>query len=666
MFKYLNLLPISLLVLSLAHPATPTYAQTNTNRAVSNRPIAPRQYTGTVKQVDDIAQQITVRIEAKTGNGSGVIIARSGNTYTILTAAHVVKEPASYAVITPTQEKIVVKASQIEILNKDLDIAIVKFTSAQNYRVAEIANYQFTGVDWVFVSGFPGSDRTRRRHLNLGVIFERDDTAFQVKEQYSLSNGNNLIYTNLSLPGMSGGAVLDRRGRLVGINTGAENERIINQNNYREEEINFGYALGIPTSTILGVLNQGQKTTRWQATTTIPARLTAKDEAEISQNQLSALAAPSQTSTAKDWLDYGNLLWRSRQNQPAIIAFDRAISLLTKQNARKDLDKEQLKLAYFGKGSALGVMERYPEAAAAYQQALAVDPNFLLAWRYQGLVLKRAGQIDRSLISYQKAIALDPQNFVLYVEQAGVLSDLKRYPAAIASYSKAIQIQPKHPWAYANRGLVYQQKLNQYPQALADFSQAIKLNPQLAECYAYRGLIYLQLKKYPQALADYNNSIAFKPQYPLAFIGRGRVYQDLKKYPQALADFSSAIKIAPRFQLAHVGRARIYDELKQYPQALTDYSSAIKIAPQDASAYSSRGNIYRELKKFPPALIDYNQAIALDPQSASAYIGRGRVYLEQVQYAKAKIDWQTAAKLYQQQQDRTGYRVAIELLTILY
>ena len=46
----------------------------------------------TSEQVNDIAKPITVMIGGLDGKGSGVIIDKNGNTYTVLTANHVVKK----------------------------------------------------------------------------------------------------------------------------------------------------------------------------------------------------------------------------------------------------------------------------------------------------------------------------------------------------------------------------------------------------------------------------------------------------------------------------------------------------------------------------------------------------------------------------------------------
>jgi tetratricopeptide (TPR) repeat protein/S1-C subfamily serine protease len=610
--------------------------------SIANRPVTPsapsplpsapltptpiKKYTGIVKQIDDIAQQITVRIENKSGNGSGVIIARSGNTYSVVTAAHVVKDKQGYEIITPTQERINLKPAQVTLLNQDLDIALVTFTSAQNYRTAELANYQFKTNDWVFVSGFPGRDPKHQRNLSAGVIRERDRTDFNVKDLSSLINGNNLIYTNLSLPGMSGGAVLDRQGKLVGINTGAENEAIITKDN-RREEINFGYALGIPTTTIVGAV-QGQIPSV-KLTTTPQPPLGSSDSQEIRQYQLSTLSAPSQASTVKEWLDYGNLLWRAQEFKQAVTAFDRAISILKQQKIRPD--KEQYRIAHFGKGLALRGLRRHPEAIAAFEVATSFDPQFMQAWRYHAKSLYQLKRYTAALSSYQKAIELDPQNFVLHVERGDVLRTFKRYPESIASLDRAIQLKPNHPWAYRSRGGTYV-ALKQRSLALADFSQAIKLNPQWATAYLLRGSARIIMVDRPEL---------------------------------ALADIDRAIQLDPRLTNAYIFRGGIYSQLKQFPQAIASINKAIELDPKSLQAYAMRGIIHAEMTQYPQAMADFNKVIQLDPQNAGSYAGRGAVYLGLKQLDKAKADLEKAAQLLKQQGDESGYQSIITLLKTL-
>jgi tetratricopeptide (TPR) repeat protein/S1-C subfamily serine protease len=617
--------------------------------------IARNNYTGVVKKVDDIAQQITVRIEDKNGgNGSGVIVAREGDTYYVATAAHVVQEPhddrqkIAIALVTPTQERIALSGRDIHVVNKDLDIAVVKFKSRQNYRIANIRTYEFRQIDWVFVSGFPGKDRGKQRHFTIGVVQQQDETAFKVKDGASLREGRNLLYTNLSLPGMSGGAILDRQGRLVGLNTGAENVGITPNGEY--QEINSGLALGIPMATVLGVTSRGQiPTARLQISNTpIPESSQSEDE-DIQRIQLSALAKPNPTAKGKDWLDYGNLLWRGNQPKAAVTAFETAIKLL-KRDPELPEQQEQLRIAYFGMGLAWwsnfqgSRSQNLQSAVVAFQQAVKVDPNFAPSSRYLGLSLGDLERYDEAVTAYKQAIALGKDNFVLYEELGRVLRHLKRYSEAIDAYNQAIKLQPNHHWAYTNRGVVYAVQ-KQYLKAIADYDRAIKLAPSDALNYQNRGFVYLLQKQYPQAIADYNRAIEFDSNNVTAYINRGSAYSDLKQYPQAIADFNQAIKLAPNNATAYYNRGIGYTALKQSTQAIADFNQAIKLNPQDPNVYIGRGVAYKDLKQYPQAIADLNQAIKLDRNNVNAYINRGSVYRNLKQYPQAIVDFNQAIKL---------------------
>jgi tetratricopeptide (TPR) repeat protein len=617
--------------------------------------IASTNYTGVVKRVDEIAQQITVRIEDKNGgNGSGVIVAREGDTYYVATAAHVVQgkegEKIAIAVTTPTQERIALTQGEINVVNKDVDVAVVKFKSQQNYRIATIGKYEFRNPDWVFVSGFPGKDPSQQRHLSIGKVQDRLKTEFLAKERGSesgsLSRGNNLIYTNLSRPGMSGGAVLDRQGRLVGINTGAENEYLLSTG----EQINFGFALGIPISTAIGVASKGQIPTAQLQLAYAPIPESSPSESEeIRRIQLSTLSKPNQASTAKDWLDYANLLWRGLKNPEAVVAFERAIQLL-EGNLDIPERKEQLKIAYYGQGLAWrnngqGAKEKNNQAAiSAFQKATKVDPAFYQSWRYLGSSLLNLERYPEALIAYQRAIEIKKDDFVLYQEQGDVFLNLDRYPEAVSAYTQAFTLQPNHPWVGNNRGAVYVIQ-KQYLQAIADFNYVIKLDPQFADAYNNRGVVYFRQKQYPQAIADYNQVIKIAPQDAKAYTNRGNVYNEQKQYPQAIADYTQAIKIDPQAAQAYTNRGSAYFRQQQYSQAIADHNQAIKLDPQLASAYNNRGLTYADQKQYVQAIADYTQAIKLDPQSAEPYSNRGNVYAKQQQYPQAIADYTQAIKL---------------------
>jgi S1-C subfamily serine protease len=172
-----------------------------------------------VETVDKIAQQITVRIDStKSGNGSGVIVAKQGATYYVLTAEHVVPKPDEYTVTAPDGQKYPVSSGTIKKL-EGVDLAIFQFSSPKTYQVATLANY-YIGIEdrpLAFLSGFTGSGGDAKRQFNVGTVFPTSTTIFAAQNAYSMASGRELVYTTFSQPGMSGGPILDQQGRVIGI-----------------------------------------------------------------------------------------------------------------------------------------------------------------------------------------------------------------------------------------------------------------------------------------------------------------------------------------------------------------------------------------------------------------------------------------------------------------
>ncbi len=563
------------------------------------RKIGNQKYTGIVKQIDDIARQITVRIEDQTGgNGSGVIVAQEGNTYYLVTAAHVVKKRQKYWVVTPSQERVLITSAQIQIANSDLDLAVVKFKSNQNYRVAEISTDRFRKLDIVFISGFPARDKYKQRYLSPGAVFTDENSEFYAKDLNSFDRGQNLVYTNLSLPGMSGGAVLDRQGRLVGINTSAEDEAIITADGKSTADISFGFSLGIPISTVVELAERGQlPRSKLQISTTPIPTMTKPEGAEIGRVFVTS-AKPSKNAPAKDWLDYGNLLWRNlRSSSPeeAIYAFKTAIELLNR-NPEALYYQEQLRTAYLGIGRTYFFVyvdkktdsvadrraakkARSQAAVVAFQQAIAVDPGFYQSWRYLGFELQELRRYEEALTAYQQAIAKNKDNFVLYVEQGVVLRELGRYRAAIDSYNLAMQLKPTHPWIYINRGNAFA-KLKLYPEAIADFSSAIELELRPITAYYHRGLAYGLQQKFDLSIADLNRTIELDSQRAAPYYSRGMLHVLRKKLSQATSDCNKALELDPELAGGYVCRAYIYKYQQQCALAIANFDRAVELEPR--------------------------------------------------------------------------------------
>ena len=165
----------------------------------------------TGKEINKVAREVTVLFVGTKGqHGSGAIIAKNGNTYSILTAYHVVALKDNYKIVTADKQAHAIDYKKIKRV-PGVDLAVVEFTSDKDYETAGLRKSSTTseGQD-VFVSGWPEPGNTKQliRQFTSGRISGYLESPI---------DGYQMIYTNVTRRGMSGGPVFDAGGRIVGI-----------------------------------------------------------------------------------------------------------------------------------------------------------------------------------------------------------------------------------------------------------------------------------------------------------------------------------------------------------------------------------------------------------------------------------------------------------------
>ncbi len=163
------------------------------------------------EEVNLRAKPIIVRIDGA-NVGSGSLIDYSNGAYTVLTNWHVMKNPGGYIVQTIDGRTHPVAPASIKQL-PGLDLAILKFTSDQNYQTAELGNSaNLNEGQSLYFAGYPGELREEDNRyyrffpVNLVGILPK-----------STKNGYSLIYNGEAFPGMSGGPVFNQEGLMIGV-----------------------------------------------------------------------------------------------------------------------------------------------------------------------------------------------------------------------------------------------------------------------------------------------------------------------------------------------------------------------------------------------------------------------------------------------------------------
>ncbi|WP_299484982.1 trypsin-like peptidase domain-containing protein [Acaryochloris sp. IP29b_bin.137] len=306
-------------------------------------------------EVSAIAEAITVRIEGQNA-GSGVIIKQQADVYTVLTAAHVVATPDEYDVVTVDGQRYPLTYSQVKKF-PNIDLALVEFTSSKTYSVANLGDSaQIRAGDSIYVSGFPMP--TTAITESIWTFSEGKVTA---NAKRPLADGYGLVYSNNTLPGMSGGSVLDSQGQLIGIHGRADGERQVKRT--ETVYVKTGFNLGIPINTFMASVTKVSPSLGFSGPVAIGG-------AELTPDDLYVQGT--------DKFQRGNY-------QGAIADLNQSIDL-NPQNA----------VAYNSRGNAYFELRQYQAAIAEYDQAIALNPNYAEAYFNRGLAHKLIGNNDQA------------------------------------------------------------------------------------------------------------------------------------------------------------------------------------------------------------------------------------------------------------------------------
>ena len=406
-------------------------------------------------EIAAIATETTVKIDNTLGipGGSGVIIAKENNTYTVLTANHVVLNPnVGYIIKIKSAQHSVNSVTSLKE-QTGLDLAVVTFEATEPYAVATVGDSEYAtpGAN-VYVSGFPLAveiEANREHEFTTGMITSIRESA---------AEGYAMRYQALTRRGMSGGPVFDTSGHLVGVHgQGDVIGSVNNESSSIPEPLKTGFNAAIPIESFLNSLDV--------------AKLT--EEALIVEGgKPDKVDEPIDLEATKKYVEGIELL----QSGDSARANDYLIEAAT--------DNPNNALAVYYQGL-IDYTERDINAAIAnYDKAIKVNPNFSLAYFSRGLANYRLGNKQEALADYNNALRVNPVDPWSYLNRGIVREDLDDLEGALADYDRAIKIDPDYGKSYHNRGAIrYYQK--NFQGAADDFQKASELFFQQGDNQSY-------------------------------------------------------------------------------------------------------------------------------------------------------------------------------------
>ncbi|MEG3863792.1 tetratricopeptide repeat protein [Microcoleus sp. herbarium12] len=271
--------------------------------------------------------------------------------------------------------------------------------------------------------------------------------------------------------------------------------------------------------------------------------------------------------------------------------------------------------AWFGRGMALGNLERHLEALLSFDEALAVQPDASFGWHNRAIALGKLGRLLEALNSFDRALEFNPLAASIWHNRGLLLIDTGLYHKAIQSFDRSLSLQPDAPWAWYNRGNALLE-LKLYYQALNSFDRAIEFNPDDAKAWYNRGLAANFMGLYKQAVASFSRSLALKPDRVEA-VGERRValgkLVGLNQNNIKFTPTSECVECVFEDYLLWYNRGVELAREGSYSEAIACYEIALEINPDFANAFYNKACCYALLGFADLALDNLQRAVEFMP-----------------------------------------------------
>jgi tetratricopeptide (TPR) repeat protein len=475
------------------------------------------------QEIARLAQTLTVQVnpspnDPRQKSGSGFIVSKEGNRYTILTCNHVLRDQPE-SIRTQDGRSYPIVGSQ-SLSTGGTDLALLTFESTDDYPVARIGNSDQAEVGaQIFVFGFPVNALQQRVGENRYFEFS---PGFVTSRLPSQEGGYTIRYNAITQPGMSGGPVFDIDGRVIGVHGLGENDvatvRDLQSGSATAElsvQTKTGFNSAIPINTFVGMRPQGSAAL---PQVEVDRRPSSDQPRETLQNPNSSLAYDARAQTREAQGDRAG----------ALTDFNEAIRL-DPSNAT----------AYYRRGNLRDRQGDHQGAIQDYSQAIALNPAYSSAYYNRAVVRNNLGDPQGAVEDFTAAISLNPTDFISYFSRGKVRHSLQDHQGTFEDFDMVVRLAPERYEGYYNRALAWSM-LGNRENTIADLTQALALNPQYTPAAISRATTRSRLGDRQGAIEDLSYVLSYEPNNAVAQYNRGLIRRNLGDYQGAEVDLRRA------------------------------------------------------------------------------------------------------------------------------
>lgn len=278
---------------------------------------------------------------------------------------------------------------------------------------------------------------------------------------------------------------------------------------------------------------------------------------------------------------------------------------------------------HYERGRSLGKQGNYNEALAAFNEAIAANPENAEAHNGLGFCYLLLGQKEKAERSLKEALRLQPDLLKAVKNLASLYHRQERMKEAISLWERLTEISPNDAegWSYLSTA---QMSEGQIEKALVAAKRALDLGPNSPAVIVNYANMQKELMRFDEAERHYRRVVDMNPPdkqvRALATTGLFDVYFLQGDYSKAKVIGLKAKREFPKNFKVWYNLALLHEKINEDDSAAEYYEEAMKCAPKNAAMFVASGDFFGRVGKQDRADAIYRKAIDIDPKFAKAYL----------------------------------------------
>ncbi|MFZ5571688.1 MAG: tetratricopeptide repeat protein [Thermodesulfobacteriota bacterium] len=310
--------------------------------------------------------------------------------------------------------------------------------------------------------------------------------------------------------------------------------------------------------------------------------------------------------------------------------------------------------AILEQGIQLHRSQRFPEAAAAYDRLLRLDPDNADALHLLGVIASQTGQHERAARLIDEAIRRNPAAPEFYNSLGAVKQAMGRVKEAVSLYLQAVNLHGEYLEAYYNLlrllpdnadipfkiGFVLHRQ-GKRDDAMRHYETALAIQPDHADALNNLGCAHRELGNLDEALGCFQRAARVRPDFADAHHNLGFVLHEKERYEEALVHYRAALSLEPHRADTHMDLGRTHQRMGDLAEAVRCYQRAVDIRPDHSKALYNWACALHELGRDDDAVDQYAEAVRRDPGHVEAHVNRAFILLLNGRYKEGwpEYEW---------------------------